>query len=124
MKGLSESREQASKDDSFLLPPDGGYDISNFVKVDPMFGTNEDLVKLFQEAEKLGIKIILDLVRKIFFLWSNQFDIFLFRCQTTPVTSTIGSRSQPQMKQATKTTTFGVIAHWKMMEVVVTPTTG
>jgi glycosidase len=65
MKGLCESREQASNDDSFLLSPDGGYDISNFVKVDPMFGTNEDLVKLFQEAEKLGIKIILDLVRKI-----------------------------------------------------------
>ena len=41
---------------------DGGYDIIDFYKVDPRFGTNTDLVKLIDEAHKRGIRVLLDLV--------------------------------------------------------------
>ena len=41
---------------------DNGYDISDYYDVNPEFGTKEDLEKLIKEAEKRGIKVILDLV--------------------------------------------------------------
>ncbi|MHC5227138.1 alpha-glucosidase [Enterococcus sp. LJL99] len=41
---------------------DGGYDISDYYTVDEMFGTNEDFERLLQKAEKLGIKVLMDLV--------------------------------------------------------------
>ena len=41
---------------------DGGYDVRNYKLVAPRYGTNDDLVRLFDEAHKLGIKILLDLV--------------------------------------------------------------
>ncbi len=41
---------------------DNGYDISDYEKIDPMFGSLEDMEILIQEAEKRKIKIILDLV--------------------------------------------------------------
>jgi maltose alpha-D-glucosyltransferase/alpha-amylase len=41
---------------------DAGYDISDYKKVAPRYGTNEDLKNLFNTAHKLGIHIILDLV--------------------------------------------------------------
>lgn len=41
---------------------DGGYDIIDFYETDPRFGTNEDMVRLFEEAHKRGLKVCLDLV--------------------------------------------------------------
>ena len=41
---------------------DGGYDILDFYKVDPRFGTNDDLKRLIDDAHSKGIKVLLDLV--------------------------------------------------------------
>jgi len=41
---------------------DAGYDISNFYKVAPRYGSNRDLKHLFQKAKKMGIRIVMDLV--------------------------------------------------------------
>ncbi|XP_063232111.1 maltase 2-like [Bacillus rossius redtenbacheri] len=41
---------------------DFGYDISNYTQIDPLFGTIEDLRELKSAAEKLGLKLLLDLV--------------------------------------------------------------
>ncbi|MBI4976351.1 MAG: glycosylase [Spirochaetes bacterium] len=41
---------------------DAGYDISDFYSVDPRYGTNEDLRRLFSSAKEKGIRVILDLV--------------------------------------------------------------
>ncbi|MDR2596634.1 MAG: alpha-glucosidase [Treponema sp.] len=41
---------------------DNGYDISDYCSINPKFGTMADMEKLFSEAAKRGIKIIMDLV--------------------------------------------------------------
>ncbi|MDR2091007.1 MAG: glycosylase [Clostridiales bacterium] len=41
---------------------DGGYDISDYYTAGKKFGTNKDMKELFEKAEKMGIKILLDLV--------------------------------------------------------------
>ena len=41
---------------------DNGYDISDYQDIDPMFGSLEDMERLIAEADKKGIKIIMDLV--------------------------------------------------------------
>jgi glycosidase len=41
---------------------DAGYDISDYYKVDPRYGTNDDAKRLFEEAHKRGIKVIFDYV--------------------------------------------------------------
>ena len=41
---------------------DAGYDVRDYKKVAPRYGTNEDLVRLFEAAHAKGIKILLDLV--------------------------------------------------------------
>jgi glycosidase len=41
---------------------DAGYDISDYYKVAPRYGTNEDARRLFEEAHKRGIKVIFDWV--------------------------------------------------------------
>lgn len=38
------------------------YDIIDYKKIDPQFGTTEDLIKLVEEAHKRGIRIVLDAV--------------------------------------------------------------
>ena len=41
---------------------DAGYDVRDYKKVAPRYGTNEDLYHLFEEAHKRGIRVLLDLV--------------------------------------------------------------
>lgn len=41
---------------------DAGYDVSDFYKVAPRYGTNDDLRRLFEEARRRGLRVILDLV--------------------------------------------------------------
>lgn len=57
---------------------DHGYDISDYTQVDPMFGTNEDLKLLIDEARKRGITVIMDLVINH---TSSQHPWFLKACQ-------------------------------------------
>ncbi|UDM48856.1 alpha-amylase family protein [Cupriavidus sp. MP-37] len=41
---------------------DGGYDVVDHINVDARFGTLEDVVKLLEKAEELGIRVVIDLV--------------------------------------------------------------
>ena len=41
---------------------DAGYDVRDYKKVAPRYGTNDDLFHLFDEAHKKGIRVLLDLV--------------------------------------------------------------
>ena len=41
---------------------DAGYDVSDYYRVAPRYGSNEDLEQLFEEAHKAGIHVLLDLV--------------------------------------------------------------
>lgn len=41
---------------------DGGYDITDYYKIDPRFGTNSDLVRLVDDAHAMGVRVCLDLV--------------------------------------------------------------
>ena len=47
----------------FLSPlADQGYDIADYYKIDPRFGSNEDMEELLAEAKKRDMHILLDLV--------------------------------------------------------------
>ena len=48
----------------FFVSPfgDGGYDIADFYTVAPRYGTNADARRLFEEAHKKGLKILIDFV--------------------------------------------------------------
>ena len=41
---------------------DAGYDVRDYYKVAERYGTKEDLVRLFQKAHEMGIRVCLDLV--------------------------------------------------------------
>lgn len=41
---------------------DAGYDVADYKKVAPRYGTNEDLKELFRKAHEKGMKVLLDLV--------------------------------------------------------------
>lgn len=48
----------------FFLSPfkDGGYDIADYKKIDPMFGTNNDAYRLIDECHKRNLLVMFDLV--------------------------------------------------------------
>ena len=48
----------------FFVSPmnDNGYDIADYKKINPDFGTMEDVEELIREADKRGIGIMLDMV--------------------------------------------------------------
>ena len=60
---------------------DAGYDVRDYKKVAPRYGTNEDLVRLFDEAHELGIRVILDLVPGH---TSEEHEWFQKSCEATP----------------------------------------
>ena len=39
---------------------DAGYDVRDYKKVAPRYGTNDDLVRLFKAAHEKGIHVLLD----------------------------------------------------------------
>ncbi|AKE40582.1 glycosidase [Corynebacterium kutscheri] len=41
---------------------DGGYDVSDYRDIDPLFGTRADAEKLIERAHELGLKVLFDLV--------------------------------------------------------------
>lgn len=41
---------------------DNGYDVSNYIEIDPIFGTMEDFEKLIENAKERNIDLILDMV--------------------------------------------------------------
>ena len=41
---------------------DNGYDIADYYNIDPAYGTMEDMDRLISEADKRGIRIVMDLV--------------------------------------------------------------
>ncbi len=45
-----------------VSPSYHGYDVSDYYKVNPDYGTNDDFKRLMQEAHKRGIYVIIDLV--------------------------------------------------------------
>lgn len=41
---------------------DMGYDVSDFVDIEPVFGTLEDFENLLEKSHSLGLKVLLDFV--------------------------------------------------------------
>jgi alpha-glucosidase len=41
---------------------DGGYDVSDYTDIDPLFGTLDDARRVVDEAHRLGLKVIVDFV--------------------------------------------------------------
>ena len=70
LKGITEKLPYLSKlgIDVIWLNPiyesplvDNGYDIANYRKINPMYGTMEDFDELLETAHSMNIKIIMDL---------------------------------------------------------------
>ena len=66
---ISEVTPRITRSDAIWLSPiypspmhDFGYDVSDYVNIDPRFGTLKDFDDLLQEAHRLGLRVIMDLV--------------------------------------------------------------
>ncbi len=48
----------------FYLSPmaDGGYDVADYMRVDPMFGETTDAYRLIEKSHEMGLKVFIDLV--------------------------------------------------------------
>ncbi|MDO5736598.1 MAG: alpha-amylase family glycosyl hydrolase [Propionibacteriaceae bacterium] len=48
----------------FYLSPmaDGGYDVADYMQVDPLFGDTADAYRLIERSHALGVKVVVDLV--------------------------------------------------------------
>jgi alpha-glucosidase len=71
LKGITDRLEHIARlgADAIWISPfftspmkDFGYDVSNYVDVDPMFGTLADFDGLIAEAHRLGVRVMIDLV--------------------------------------------------------------
>lgn len=71
LNGITESLEyiRSLGVDAIWLSPfypspqvDAGYDVSDYTDVDPLFGTLEDFDRLVTTADKMGLRVIIDLV--------------------------------------------------------------
>lgn len=94
---------------------DGGYDVIDFYKVDPRFGTNTDMVNLTTEAHKRGIRVCLDLVaghtsdQNPWFLQSQQgsdmrySDYYIWTDQVTDAEKELIKRREASANRASNT---------------------
>jgi 1,4-alpha-glucan branching enzyme len=41
---------------------DAGYDVSDYLRIAPRYGTNDDMVRFVEEAGRRGIRVVFDLV--------------------------------------------------------------
>ena len=67
---------------------DAGYDVADYYQVAPRYGSNDDLVRLFAEARRRGMRILLDLVAGH---TSIQNPWFIESCKAERTSSAIGS---------------------------------
>ena len=66
---------------------DAGYDIRDYYKIAPRYGTNEDARRLFAEAHKRGLKVLFDYVTSY---TSIDNPWFVASCRQTPSRIPIG----------------------------------
>lgn len=80
---------------------DNGYDIADYMKIEPLFGTNEDYEAFIQEAKALGMKVMMDLVlnhtsdqhvwfKKACELDPKYYDYYIWRDEPNEIQSTFG----------------------------------
>ncbi|WP_317366818.1 alpha-glucosidase [uncultured Tyzzerella sp.] len=80
---------------------DNGYDISDYMQIDELFGTNEDYERLIKEAKKRNIKIMMDLVlnhtssehiwfKKALQKDSRYYDYYIWRDEPNDINSMFG----------------------------------
>ena len=83
---------------------DNGYDISNYLEINPEYGTMDDMELLIEEAQKRDLKIIMDLVinhtssehewfKKSMYINSEYRDYYIWRDKPNNWTSFFGGKA-------------------------------